>query len=151
MYGAHEGDLVRPLGFVTLYSAYAEGELDELIEALPAEEIYDEAKRRWTVGQKVNYARELVKRLRSPELKELAEALKAANDLFARRNELVHGRLFAGGRLVSNRAGKPEQRISQEDISRLADDLFNWKERLWVCRFRQLLPLLASGRPSDDA
>jgi hypothetical protein len=33
MYEAYEGDLVRPLGFVTLYSAYAEGELDELIES----------------------------------------------------------------------------------------------------------------------
>jgi hypothetical protein len=35
MVGAFEGDLIRPLGLVTLYAAYAEGEIDELLGALP--------------------------------------------------------------------------------------------------------------------
>lgn len=36
MNGAFEGDLIRPLGLVTLYCGYAEGELDELLRVLSA-------------------------------------------------------------------------------------------------------------------
>ena len=151
MYAAFEGDLVRPLGFVTLYSAYAEGELDDLIGSLPAVEAYDDNKRRWAIGKKLSYALKLVKKLRSPTLAELEALLKEAPGLFSRRNELVHGRLFSGGRLVSNRQSKPEQRISEAGIVRLAEDIFDWKERLWACRHRQLVPLLDSRKEENDA
>jgi len=151
MYGAYEGDLVRPLGFVTLHSAYAEGELDDLIATLPADRPYDDKKRGWPVGAKVSYALRLVMGLRSHELEELRNILDEAKELFSRRNKLVHGRLFAGGRLVSNRLASADRRISQDDIVRLAEDLFNWKERLWVCRYRKLIPLLELRRGRDDA
>lgn len=150
MYEAFEGDLVRPLGFVTLYSAYAEGELDELIAALPAADPYDNTKREWTVGRKLSYARRLVGELESPSLAELQTVLKEAKGLFAQRNQLVHGRLFSGGRLVSSRIGKPDQRISGDQIVRLAEEIFNWKERLWLCRCRHLLPLLAARHDGTD-
>lgn len=144
MYGAFEGDLVRPLGFVTLYAAYAEGELDELLSVLPAKEPYDNAKRQWTVGRKLGYAQRLVRDLRSLDLTDLHATLKEAKALFEQRNELVHGRLFAGGRLVSNRIDQSDRRVSQEDIVRLAEQIFSWKERLWLCRCRHVLPLLSS-------
>ena len=151
MYGVFEGDLVRPLGFVTLHAAYAEGELDELLSVLPAEVPYDNEKRQWTIGRKLSYATRLVRELRSPELTELQAILKEAKVLFQQRNELVHGRLFAGGRLVSNRIGQSDRRISQEDVVRLAEQLFNWKERLWLSRCKHVLPLLSSLNEQDDA
>ncbi len=147
MYGAFEGDLVRPLGFVTLHASYAEGELDELLAVLPAKESYKDDKRKWTVGRKLNYAQRLVRELRSPDLIDLQATLEEAKALFEQRNELVHGRLFAGGRLVSNRDGTSERRVSQEEVVRLAEQLFNWKERLWLCRCRHVIPLLS---PIDE-
>lgn len=153
MYEAYEGDLVRPLGFVTLYSAYAEGELDELLSVLPSGEPYDNRKREWTIGRKLNYALKLVGRLQSPSLADLEAALKEAKVLFAQRNQLVHGRLFSGGRLVSSRIGKgkPDQLLSGDQIVRLAEDIFNWKERVWACRCRQLLPVLVAMREGEGA
>ena len=151
MYGAFEGDLVRPLGFVTLHAAYAEGELDELLSVLPARDPYDDNKRQWTIGRKLSYASRLVRELRSPELNELRAILKDAKELFQQRNELVHGRLFAGGRLLSNRIGHSERRVSQEDIVRFAEQLFNWKERLWLSRCRHVLPLVSSLHEQHDA
>jgi hypothetical protein len=83
-------------------------------------------------------------------LADLQAALKEAQGLFA-QNQLVHGRLFSGGRLVSTRIGKPDQRISGDEIVRLAEAIFNWKERVWLCRCRQLLPLLAARQDNKDA
>lgn len=151
MYGAFEGDLVRPLGFVTLHAAYAEGELDELLSILPAVRPFSEAMRQWTVGKKLRYAQRLVGNLDAPALVPLQATLTAAKELFAKRNELVHGRLFAGGRLVSNRTNKPERRVSEAEIVRLAEDLFRWKEQLWLCRCRNVLPLLDSTPVRNDA
>jgi len=37
-----EEDIIRPLGLLTFYFAYAEGELDELLEVLSVREPFDE-------------------------------------------------------------------------------------------------------------
>jgi len=140
---AFEGDLIRPLGLVTLYAAYAEGEIDELLSVLPASEPFDGGKRQWQVGRKITYAQRLVRRIKSSELSGLLETLEDAKALFIQRNELIHGRLFSGGRLVSNRANVPVRHVSAEDIAGLADRFFNWKEQLWMHRCRHLLPLLS--------
>jgi len=48
-----EGDLIRPLGLVILYCGHAEREVDNLLAALSNLESFDNAKRRWTVDQKL--------------------------------------------------------------------------------------------------
>jgi hypothetical protein len=45
------------------------------------------------------------------DLSGLRTALKDARALFKQRNELIHGRLFSGGRLVSNRTNVPVQQV----------------------------------------
>jgi hypothetical protein len=150
--GYFEGDLIRPLGLVTLYAAYAEGEVDQLLAVLPASEPFDDAKRQWPVGRKLEYAEMLVRKLKSETLAGLSASLREARELFLKRNELVHGKLFSGGRLVSNRVGVPEQRISPEELSTLAEKIFSCKEHLNVYRQRHLMPLLeerAAGKPND--
>jgi hypothetical protein len=149
MRGVFEGDLVRPLGFVTLYAAYAEGEIDELLSVLPATEPFDDSRRRWQVGRKLLYSRALVRKLRVDDLSGLLNILEEGRSLFDQRNELVHGRLFAGGRLVSNRLSAGERFVSVEGITALAEQLSNWKERLWMHRCRYLLPLLRTQTGND--
>lgn len=143
MTGAFEGDLVRPLGLMTLYAAYAEGEIDELLSALLAPEPFDDAKRQWQVGRKLTYAQRLIRKLKASDLSGLLATLEGAKALFRQRNELVHGRLFSGGRLVSNRTNVATRHVSADDIVGLAEQIFNWKEQLWMHRCRHLLPLLS--------
>ena len=145
MSGAYEGDLIRPLGLVTLYAAYAEGELDELLDTLPGKELFDEKKRQWPVGRKLVYAQRLVRRLKSPSLAGLSAALTEARELFEKRNALVHGRIYAGGRLVSNRLDVPNQQVSPEELVDLAERIFSCKEHINVHRCRSLLPFLAAA------
>jgi len=144
--GAFEGDLIRPIGVVTLYCAYVEGEIDELLLALSSLEPFDGATRQWTVGQKLARATQLIERLQRKELSALLETLADARRLFERRNALIHGRLHAGGRLVSNRAGVPDQRVTPQELNEFAELVFSCKERLWMNRCRHLLPILESHR-----
>jgi hypothetical protein len=148
--GAYEGDLIRPLGLITLYAAYAEGELDELLEALPAKEPFDDKRRQWPVGRKLVYAQRLVRALKSQTLAGLTVALAEARELFERRNALVHGRIYAGGRLVSNRRDVPVQSVSPEELVDLAERIFSCKEHINMHRCRSLLPFLAASKIQRD-
>ena len=85
MTGAYDGDLIRPLGLVTLYAAYAEREIDELLRALPSETPFDVSKREWPVGRKLSYALKLVRKLKSNQLAGLTSALREAQTLFSKR------------------------------------------------------------------
>ena len=151
MSGAFEGDLIRPLGLVTLYAAYAEGEIDELLDALPAREPFDETKRQWPVGRKLAYAQRLVGQLKAESVAGLIATLKEARVLFERRNALVHGRIYGEGRLVSNRPNVPNKRVSPEELVELAERIFSCKEHINMHRQRHLLPLLAASARQRDA
>lgn len=141
--GAYDGDLVRPLGFVTLYFAYAEGQLDEVLEAL-MKASGSRGPDVQSFGTKVGAALQLVATVGMEKLPEMATVLQEVRPIVAARNELVHGQLSnagqLGGRLVS-RAGT--RTISAEEIERLAESVWSWKERLWVAYQRELLPLVA--------
>lgn len=140
-----EGDLIRPLGLVTLYAAYAEAELDELIDSISIAQPYDDSKRQWTVGKKLKYAARIARAFKANDLSEIVLEMKRGGDLFNKRNSLIHGRLFAGGRLVSNRMDRPVQVVSPETITALAEELFSWKERLWLHRCKSVLPYQEKG------
>jgi hypothetical protein len=146
-----EGDLIRPLGLVTLHSAYAEGELDEFIEMLSGTELYDDEKRQWSVGRKLRHARRLLNDLELADMPAAITLLDEGRALFEARNALVHGRIYAGGRLVSNRRDTSERRVTPQEITRLADQIFAWKERIWSYRWKSLAPRLASVSRSTGA
>jgi ribosome assembly protein YihI (activator of Der GTPase) len=142
--GTFEGDLIRPLGLVTLYCAYAEEELDNLLQALSAVEPFDNRQRQWTVGQKFARAERLIQQLESDDLLAgLRDALTEGRRLFERRNDFVHRSLYAGGRLVSNRAGVQEEHVTAQDLTAFAESVFAWKERIWLSRQKDLLQALA--------
>jgi hypothetical protein len=139
-----EGDLIRPLGLVTLYFAYAEGELDDFIEMLSVAEPYDDEKRQWSVGRKLGLARRLLDELQSREPTPASALLDEGRSLFEQRNALVHGRIFAGGRLLSNRRGTAERHVTPDELTQLAEQIFAWKERIWAYRWKVVAPHLAS-------
>lgn len=139
MDGTFEGDLIRPLGLVTLYCAHAEEELDNLLQALSAVEPFDRRERQWTVGQKLAHAERLIQKLDSDDLLAgLRAALAEGRRLVERRNDFVHRSIYAGGRLVSNRAGIPEEHVAAQDLTAFAESVFAWKERIWLFRQKEL-------------
>jgi hypothetical protein len=137
-----DGDLIRPLGLVTLNFAYAEFELDLLLEDLAPVETIDGSPRSWTVGKKLGKARVVLRRLRDSRLSGLEQTLTEARLLFRRRNILVHSCIVAGGRVLDSR-GVRATKTSAQDLISLAESIFSCKERIGAHRQRVVRPLMA--------
>lgn len=149
MSSTYEGDIIRPLGLVTLYSGYAELEIDDLLDSLSRIEKLDDKVFRWPVGQKIAKAKEIMDRLESDALSELAETLDEALVLFDRRNALVHGAIFSGTTTIKSRASGREQEVSADALTVLARKIFSVKEHICVKRQKTLEPVLDSLEKVD--
>lgn len=131
---ACDGDIIRGLGFVALYSAYAEEQIDNILECLHPIEAFDVKKRRWPISKKIKHAGGLVERIASSELSDLQSALAAGPALFEERNEVVHGRIYAGfdrtDTLQSGRANVPLRIVTAEELYELANEFSSYRSAL---------------------
>jgi hypothetical protein len=148
--GSFEGDIVRPLGLVTLYFGYAETEIDELLESLSVLDPFEESMRQRSVGRKLSHAQNLLDRVRSDELADLKQILHEAAVLFDRRNSLVHNAIYTGTQTVSSRTSGLEQRVTPEALTNLAHEIFSCKEHINAKRQRVLTPMLIALRKSGE-
>lgn len=129
-----DGDIVRGLGFVSMYSAWVEEDVDDLLRILAPVEPFDEARQRWPISRKLRHAAEVVRRLNSRELDNLPHALEAGVALFERRNEVIHGRIYAGHDKVDYvQSGRPNRRprpITSQELYQLANDFWDYRGNL---------------------
>jgi len=137
-----EGDLIRPLGLVTLYFGYAESEVDSLIAALSDGSHTSAALSNAPLGQKLATLRKELGRLRLPEADQLISIIDNAQVLIELRNVLVHSSILARGRVVPSDRSQSELTVTPEQLTELAEDIFTWKEHLSAARQLKLTPAL---------
>jgi hypothetical protein len=140
----YEGDLIRPLGLVTLYFGYAEYEIDSFLQRLSDAGRIPSTWSQRPIGQKLSLITEALEKSQPEIQAALKVLLVEAHSLLEQRNTLIHGCILNGGRITSGRAGIDEKRTSVEELNALAENIFNWKERLWVFRWKRVEPLLAA-------
>lgn len=139
----YEGDLIRPLGLVTLNFGYAEYEIDSFLQRLSGTGRIPGNWHSKPIGQKLDYLSDALRNLDSEIQSALTVLLAEADGLRAQRNMLIHGCLLAGGRITSGRSGVEDKRTSVEELNALADGIFAWKERLSGFRWKQVEPRLS--------
>jgi hypothetical protein len=126
-------DVVRALGFVTIYSTWVEEDVDELLRVLKPLRPFDEAVQQLPIARKLEHTARLVRQLDTPELFGLPEALEHARELFERRNAVVHGRVYAGHDKVdyiqSGRPNVPPRPIDSSELYALANAFADCRER----------------------
>lgn len=131
---ADDGDIVRALGFVTMYTAWVEEDVDDLLRMMESVEPFDEKKQRWQISRKLEHAAKLVRLLKSDDLDSLPSALEGAVELFDHRNEFVHGRIYAGHDRVDyikgGRPNAPTKPITSSELYALANDIWNYRGHL---------------------
>jgi hypothetical protein len=138
----YDGELIRPLGVVTLYFGYAEYEIDSFLQRLSDVGRIPGTWSQRPIGQKLSLMTEALE-TSQPEIQAALKVLLAeAHSLLDQRNTLVHGCILTGGRITSGRAGTEEKRTSVEELNSLAEGIFAWKEKLSVFRWKQVEPLL---------
>jgi hypothetical protein len=137
-----EGDLIRPLGLVTLYFGYAEFEIDALLNALESAGIPVDISSTIPLGRKLAVARDVLSRRQVPEAIQVIAIIDEAKSMIELRNRLVHSSIVAGGRVTPSDKGQPENTVTPDQLVRLADAIFTWKERLSIARQLKLTPVL---------
>ncbi|MBE0449072.1 MAG: hypothetical protein IBX64_13450 [Actinobacteria bacterium] len=145
-----DGDMVRGLGFVTMYAAWLEEDVDDLLRLMDPVELFDEKKQRWQISHKLKHAAKLVRLLKSDELDGLPEALEGAIELFERRNEFVHGRVYAGhDRIDYIRGGRPNaptKPITSSELYLLANEIWDYRGHFIGPQFFRLPRAIEFGR-----
>jgi hypothetical protein len=125
----NDGDIVRGLGFVSLYSAYLEEQIDNLLFLLSEVEEFDESRQRWPISREIEHGKKIICGLNTNEFDELIDVLTYCKDLFEKQNEFVHGRIYANfdrpATLRSGRQNVPEREIEASELYELANEFFN--------------------------
>jgi len=137
-----EGDLIRPLGLVTLYFGYAEFEVDALLDALIGVGLAVDRPRNVSLGQKLAAVRDVLSRQEIAEAGELIAIVDEVRPLIELRNTLVHSSIVAGGRVRPSDRARSDMTVTPEQLTQLTEAIFTWKERLSVTRQLQLMPAL---------
>jgi hypothetical protein len=137
-----EGDLIRPLGLVTLYFGYAEFEVDALLDSLVGIGLAVDRPRNASVGQQLAAVRDVLSRQKIAEADELIRIVDEGRPLIELRNTFVHSSIVAGGRVRPSDKARSDMTVTPEQLTQLADAIFDWKERLSATRQLKLMPAL---------
>jgi hypothetical protein len=140
--GAFEGDLLRPLGLVTLYFGYAEAQVNLLLSLLQECGVAVEVSPIAPFGQRLKEFASVAGGFPESNAAEVLGLLEESNTLVDQRNALVHASILAKGRVIPNDPARMEFRVTPDQLTDLAERAFNWKERLSAAVQLRLLPAL---------
>lgn len=120
----NDNDIVRGLGFVALYSAYVEEQIDNLLFMLDPVEKFTEEEQRWPISRKIKKAQSVAGKLEFEGRGDLLKILDAAKDAFEERNRVIHGRIYANfdrpDTLKSGRPNVPDTVVEPKELYELA-------------------------------
>ena len=143
-----DGDAIKGIGYIAIYAANLESDIDECLRLLPTGVALGVALR-WQTSRKIRFIRDwsLTLNPMPGELAYLPNHLDHVGDLMEERNQVIHGRLLANletGELVreSGRQGVPNIQVTSGDMYRLANDLFAAMDGIkhaWVFRIPRAL------------
>jgi hypothetical protein len=126
-----DGDLIKALGYVAMYAAWLEEDVDDILRIMAPAREFDCRVQKLPISRKLRHARDIVELLNSDELDDLVEALMAASDIFEMRNELIHGRIYAdpqqGELLKSGRVDIETRQITSAEIYAVADQIWAFR------------------------
>jgi hypothetical protein len=140
--GTFEGDLIRPLGLVTLYFGYADAQVNLLMSMLQESGVAVEVAPIAPLGQRLKEFASVAAGFPGSSAAEVLGLLEESKTLIEQRNELVHASILAKGRVIPNDPSRAEFRVTPDQLTDLAERAFDWKERLNAAVQLRLLPAL---------
>ncbi|MDH5730853.1 MAG: hypothetical protein OEZ58_17840, partial [Gammaproteobacteria bacterium] len=122
-----DGDIPRAVGYVTIYSAYLEERIDDLLFKLDPLEKYEAQERKWPISRKLKKCENILKSVDHDVAREILSDLELCKDQFEWRNKIIHGRIYApeyhAENLKSGRTNVPDIKATSEEIYTLANNL----------------------------
>lgn len=124
------GDVIRGIGYVAIYSAYLEESIDNCIELLIIKGFLDPKIRKSQASRKIKEFKNCLNGMstKPSRFRDLIINLEVAKQLLEHRNQLLHGRIYSSptvDRLESSRVGVPDREVSSGEAYDLANKLFD--------------------------
>lgn len=123
----NDGDIVRGLGFVALHSGYLEEQVENLLRLLDPIEPFTEQVQRSRIGDKIRSAKAVLAKIDFETRDETIACLDTCKKAFEWRNEIIHGRIYAGfdreDTLKSGRPNVPDRAVDAQELYDLANHL----------------------------
>ena len=148
-----DGDMIRGLGFIALYSAYVEEQIDACLDRFIENNLIDQLLRKAQSSVKIKELKKQVEMF-GPlpnELLRFPDCLDHVRDLLEKRNEFLHGRIYFDRRLgdirKSGRVGVPDTYASSLELFRLANDLSSITQALMAAADFKIPRLLNKSSP----
>jgi hypothetical protein len=129
-----DGDLVRGIGYVTLYAGYLEESIEHAFVAVAAIEKDTRAEmQRWPISRKLDYIERAIGNWTSlpNELLRFLKSICGVKELLEERNLYIHGRVYADP--LNGDVLKPSRQNQTEILAR-SSDLYHLANRLFAAR-----------------
>ncbi|MBI4228509.1 MAG: hypothetical protein HY693_02180 [Deltaproteobacteria bacterium] len=131
----NDNDIVRGLGFVALYSAYLEEQIDNLLFMLSEAEEFTDEEQRWPVSRKIKKAKAIASKFDFEDRDDLIANLDVAKEAFEERNKMVHGRIYANfdrpDTLKSGRPNTPDRVVVPAELYELANQFADLRGEIY--------------------
>ena len=151
---SNDNDIVRGLGFVTLYGAYLEEQIENLLRMLHPVQPFTEQLQRGMISAKIKTAKAIVERMEFEARDELLECLNVVRDAFEWRNELVHGRIYGGfdreDTLKSGRPNVPDRPVDAAELYELANRLDDLRSGIYRPMIIKIPRFLANQKKPEQ-
>jgi len=150
----NDNDIVRGLGFVALYSAYLEEQIDNLLFMLSEVEKFTDEEQRWPVSRKIKKAKSIASKINFEGRDELIANLDTSREAFEERNKIVHGRIYANfdrpDTLKSGRPDKPDRVVEPAELYELANHFDDLRGEVFRPMIIKIPRALASRGKTDQ-
>ena len=90
-----DDDVIRGLGFVSLFSGHLESQINYVLDLLSIREEFRTEERTSPISQRIVKAERLVKGLEGNRKEQLLSQLEIAKKLFMRRNGILHSSIYS--------------------------------------------------------
>ena len=136
---ADDGDLIRGVGYVAIYSAYLEEIVDDLLFALDClgEKEDDFARRQ--PSSKLKEIKRRLEELGDSDFEELVDDLSVCDTLLSARHAVLHDRIYAQ---ISGPAMYHPARPERSKRPASSIELYELANQMQTCRARLMRPLV---------
>ena len=127
-----DGDIVRGLGFVTLYASYLEEQIEALVDLL---NVYKEYNGGWQISKKIKHVIATLTEFDEEQFSDLISDLNTCRQIFKDRNKLVHGRIYANinrpDTLKSIRPNIQDREVESSELYQLANEMNEFRSEIY--------------------
>ena len=147
-----DGDIVRAMGYVALYSSYLEEQIENMVSMLSVLLRYEKGPQ---VSDKIRHAKKALRSLGAADFANLIADLGTCAELLRDRNKYMHRQIYSGlGRPDTLKSTDPnivDEVVLPSQLYQLANELSDFRQAVYRPMIFQIPKAIQNATASDRA